>query len=261
MTIETQVESSLSLPRWPQRIRFVAAIALIYAGLHYVVGWFLPDRGPSAARTLLGGWAPLAWIALFLFAKLGEAVAGEGKRFRGMLALLTALGLWAFFGGTMDAWLIEQNVDPSKPYSGPYLALMIDYLALFLIIAMSFDLGHRPLDKLLRDQQGWLAMLVEVVVAGLAIWFLMGPRNQGTYHGQVIFAVGVGFWLATQASMYVCPDQKPFHRLLGPVALGILGLLWAVASPAPAPPYDHLNNIPAQNLVRPLPIEMVAVGM
>lgn len=263
MTIETQMESSLSLPRWPQRIRFIAAVALVWAGLHYVVGWLLPNRGPSAAHTLVGGWAFLGWIALYAIARLGALVAGEGKAFRGLLVLLVALGVWVFFGGTMDDWLIERNVDPGVARAGPYLALLIDYFALFLVVGAlaGIDPDHRPRREALGSQQAWLALPVQVVVAGLLIWFLMGPRNQWTYHGQVFFAVGVAFWVATQASIYVVPDRAPAPRLVGPFVLGILGLIWAAASPAPAAPYDHLNNLPAHNLARALPVEMIAVGM
>jgi hypothetical protein len=49
--------------------------------------------------------------------------------------------------------------------------------------------------------------------------------------------------------------------LPGPFVVGVIGALVAAWRPGLGPAYENVNVIPAWGLVRPLPVEMVSVGL
>ena len=53
-----------------------------------------------------------------------------------------------------------------------------------------------------------------------------------------------------------CLDQGIDHV----PAVGLIGVVVAALKPGLGPGYEQINIIPAWGLVRPLPVEMVAVG-
>jgi hypothetical protein len=275
---------------WVGRLRFVVAIALLWAGLHYVVGWALPHGLDRPLVLWSSPYGPLAGLLLIGMVWAGAAVASilvpARRREEPLFIVGLALTLWAAEGGrqggTLDDWLIQCNISPGSPTGGPYWKLLVDYVYLLIAVGgacavaelFSGRAGQAPKTALVRRALGLDAprderlralgaVLIATIVAGLAVLLMMGPPVATTYRGQVYFAVGVGAFAGVFAAGYVV---KAYHGLWAwwvPFVLGIVGLLAAALRPALAlpPEYQHLNVIPAWALARALPVEMVGIGL
>ena len=90
---------------------------------------------------------------------------------------------------------------------------------------------------------------------------LSGPRVGHTYRGQVYFAVALAFVIAVLVARRVTGARGIIWYLPGPLVVGIVGVLLAAVRPGLGAGYESINIIPAWGLVRPLPIEMVSVGV
>lgn len=275
---------------WLGRLRFVVATALLWAGLHYLVGWTLP-RGVDRPLVLSSSvYGPLAGVLVIVVLWAGTALASWLARPRGRGAALfmvgLALALWAAEGGrrgvTMDDWLIRCNVNPGAPTGTPYWGLLADYVYLLVAVAganviaawfhgsgeppavggllrRAFALGASPDERRRR----LAALVATVVVAGVATLILMGPPLAATYRGQVYFAVGIGLFAGVFVARRVMKASELTWFWLAPFLLGIVGLLVAGLRPylMLPPEYQHINVIPAWGLARALPVEMVGVGL
>jgi hypothetical protein len=275
---------------WLARARFVLATALLWAGLHFIVGWALPhdcDRplvlssspyGPLAGLLLIG----VVWVGGGLVSLL---VQPHGDR-QSLFIVGLALALWAAEGGrrggTMDDWLIQCNVAVGAPTGAAYWWLLPDYAYLLVAVAgaavtaAALDgsrervawgvLLRRTLTLDVPAEQrrsGLAALLATVVVAGLAALILMGPEVAATYRGQVYFAMGVSLFAGVFAAQRLAKTDGLLWAWLAPFLVGIVGLLLAALRPRLMlpPDYQHLNTIPAWNLARALPVEMVGIGL
>ena len=120
------IERSESVQRratWPGKLRLVVAVALVWAGLHYVVDTTVLSRGLDRPIVVLVGAgagsgivAAVAVLVLLLAgAFVGTLVCGRRDATQGLLVVGLALAWWAFHGGTMDDWLKMRNQAAGPP--------------------------------------------------------------------------------------------------------------------------------------------------
>ena len=273
---------------WISRGRFVLAVALVWSGLHLVVDRTVLMPGLDrpvvvvASESGLSGALVVA-VVLWVGAYVGALLAGVRDGSRVLLMVGLALALWATGGGTMDDWLLLNNQLAQGPRAAPYWALLGEYLYLGVVIVGVIALGNiaalgrRALDPEARrlrlrriiavggDSPPWrdgvFALLVTTLAGALLLFLLSGPREAHTWRGQVYFAVGVGFILAVLAAQRVTRVRHLIWYCPAPFIVGLIGAVRASLSPGLPPPFDHLDMIPPWALVRPLPVEMVGVGL
>lgn len=270
---------------WVDRLSIAAVVALLWAILHYLVDNTLLPRGlDRPVVVLIGeGGALVAIVVLVLLAAgafLGALPAGRAKDLQGLLVVGLALALWTWHGGTMDDWLKAKNPIPGPATAAAYWPLLAEYaywaIALAAVVAISTwrggwpeqatrqgnwrrSLGFDATPAGLRD--GLTALIATVVIAAVLVSVLTGPRLGHTYRGQVYFAVGVAFIIAVLVARRVAGVRGVLWYLPGPLIVGVFGVLLAAWKPTLPAGYEHINVIPAWGLVRPLPVEMVSVGL
>jgi len=252
-----------------RKIVFAAVTGALWAALHYGVAEHVLHRGIDRPLcVLVGDGGILAAFAVMVFAALGAfcgARLDQREGFPGMLAVAVALAVWAYPGGTMDDWLKNMNTAVRPPTAAAYAALIPEYICWAIIFAASYFAAGGRLAKI-RDGQtnprdGLTALLVTVAVAAILIMLLSGPRISHTYHGQVYFSVAASFILAVMAARRVSGVREPFWYLPAPVIVGLVGIGYAMAKPGLGVAFADINVIPANGLIRALPIEMSAVGV
>jgi hypothetical protein len=281
-------ETSQAVPRysaWAGRFRLAVAVALLWAGLHYVVGATVLARGLDRPMVVLVGdggiLAALVVLALLsVGAFIGELVSGRREPMQGLLVVGLALALWAWPGGTMDDWLQLKNPIPGTATGAAYRPLLAEYVYWTVVVAAVVGLAawrrrppgeiesrkgrHKALDldaTPVARREGIFALLISVAVAAVLVHVLSGPRAGHTYRGQVYFAVAAAFVLAALIARRLTGVRGVIWYLPGPLIVGILGVLLAIWKPGLGAGYKNINVIPAWGLVRPLPVQMVSVGV
>jgi hypothetical protein len=209
----------------------------------------------------------------------------------GLLGVGLGLALWAAehgrVGGTMNDWLIRRLPEPGPPVSGPYWALLVDYVYLALAVGGAVVIAHLlaregPGARVSSESGSWRvrveralgmnpegrwarvgAMFLSTAVAGVTIFFLAGPVLDQVLRGQVYFAVIAGFMLGAYVVRWVLKVDDARCLWPGPLMLGVLGLVVAGLRPGLMIPadYHHTNVVPAWPLVRALPVELVGAGL
>ena len=280
MQSDTVHSRSAAMPPWLANLRLVAAVALVYALLYLLLNNLVLPRGLNRAPVLMAGAAPwsappLLLAVLLLGAGLGVVISGCVNPRGAVRVVCGALAIWAFFGGTMDHWLTHCNVRAEPPTGRPYTLLIADYVLLLLAIGGAVAIGAAAQRrgsvagalKLREFSRQWPVGLGTLVIAGVAataiMFVLMGPAESETHRLQVYFAVFVAFAIAPLAARHVLGDAHPLWLWLTPFVVGLVGVLVASAAPALMLPtrYAHLNSIPAWWLARPLPVEMICIGL
>lgn len=290
---------------WVGKVRVAVAAGIVWGGLHYVAEASVVPPGLDRALmvTAAGAAAPLVvGLLLIVGAYVGAHIAGAHRPLRGLLAVALALAVWAWFGGTMDQWLIFSNPDPQASASGAYWALLGEYLFWAICVLAAIGLGElaalggaalnpkAALPVLRRAlgleaiktewREGLLTLLIVSAVATVALLFLTGPRVQRTYPGQVYFAVAAAFGLGVGLARWALTSmgqssgkaaggkpllagcaRHPLWYCAAPFLVGSIGAAAAGISPRLPGDYAQFNSIPVTGLVRPLPIQMVAVAI
>lgn len=276
-TIATQ--SDAAQPTWLIRMRYAVAIAVVWAGFHYIVDGLLWTRTPDApfiASLPPGGILPM--IGILVVVALGSWLSGlitgrfDGER--GVLVVGIAVALWVLPAGTIDAWLIRAQADPTAtPSAVPYLLLLIEYLFWIAVLVLAYFGGAGFRADLLTNQdarrelgldhaqEGLVTLLLLTAASAVLISILVGPRLDQTYRLQVYFAIVVGTLLGVIIVRRLARAEGLLWYGLAPLAIGVLGVLVAAWRPALPGQYAAINILPAWGLVRPLPVEMVAVGV
>lgn len=263
-----------------ERARTVVGVAVVWGALALALGHIFPAHPHDDPVVLVGGVAPLYAPVLFIAivwasAAVAVLIAGRPSPRRTVLLAAWGVGLWAAFGGTIDAWLAHVNVEPSPPRALPYWLLIGDMLVLGGVFAgvalIGAWLGRFQESAHAEEWRGarkhvssGLATSVVIALVTLAVsYVLMGPATADTRRGQVIFAMGVGFAVGVLAARQILGPQPMVWSWLAVTLVGLGGLVVAGFSPAFALPevYDHLNIKPAWWAVRPLPMELYAIGL
>ncbi|MBI5866212.1 MAG: hypothetical protein HZB38_17215 [Planctomycetes bacterium] len=258
---------------WPSRLRVAAIIAVVTLGLQWLSGYSVLGRGYQRPLVLVGqvGLIPsLGAIALLIGgAVLAGATSRCGRCRDALLVIGWSLGIWSCGGSSMDQWLSLQQPAPGAPTGAPYWALLPDYALLAGCMAVSLvavravskrtNSGPKPAKSTIAD--GLKAMLVCVAVAGVVLLVCAGPRSEWTRQRQIFFAVAAAFWLGVFAARQLTHVERAIWYLPAPLIVGVVGAIYAAMRPGLPIPYDQINNIPAWGLVRPLPAEMIGVGL
>jgi hypothetical protein len=141
-------QATTTLTTWLNRLRFVLAVALLWAGLHFVVGFALPrgiDRAFVLAASPLAGL--LTIVVLWLGAAAAVLITGTRDRRLPLIVLGVALALWVGeggrAGGTMDDWLVFCNNLPGPPPGVPYWKLIADYVYLAVALTGAWVISTR----------------------------------------------------------------------------------------------------------------------
>lgn len=265
--------------RWMHRLRLMIATLIVWfatAQLASPLVWGHPFEAPL---TLVVGHPPagaaLVLAALLLAATLAASVL-RGDACQTLVAVGAGVTLWAATGGTMDDWLISRHPTPGPPDAGLYRPLILEYFALAVLVAMimliAAAIRTRRLDlSLLRFEtldphgelrtSGPMTLATVVVVAAVLVPILVGPRVGWTRHGQVYFALIAGFFIAALAGRRVGRARGLIWYAAAPFIVGLAGVVWAMARPSLGGTYAKLDVVPANGLVRPLPVEMVFTSL
>ncbi|HUU98843.1 MAG TPA: hypothetical protein VM487_24185 [Phycisphaerae bacterium] len=288
MSVANTTDGAVPASPWVAGVRLLLAIGLVWAGLHFVIDQTVLARGLQRPVVILASGSGLlaalaVAVVLWVGAVVGTLLAGARENTRTLFVIGVALALWAAGDGTMDDWLLLQNQLVQDPRGAPYWPLLGEYVYLGVVIAGVAALGswsllgQRVSDAAARRaalrrtfaldaggtgwREGVTALLVTAVVAGVLMLVLFGPREGHTRRGQVYFAVAVAFILGVMAARRLTRVHHPLWYWLAPFVVGIVGVLLAAFKPALPQPHHHLDMIPAWGLVRPLPVEMVGVGV
>ncbi len=267
------------------KLRLVVAVALVWAGLHYLVDATVLPRGLDRPVVVLIGdggiLAAVVVLALLLVgAFIGELISGRRDATQGVLVVGFALALWAWQGGTMDDWLKIKNPEAGPATGAAYRPLLAEYLYWAVVVAGVLALaawrirsfGNAPPGggwrgalgfdaKPAARRDGITALIITVAVAAVLVYVLTGPRVDHTRRGQVYFAVAVAFVIAVLIARRLTGARGIIWYLPGPLIAGIAGVLLATWKPGLSAGYENINVIPAWGLVRPLPVQMVSVGL
>lgn len=272
-------------PTWLGKLRLLAAVGLVWAELHYLADATVLIRGMHRPPVVfLGDGGFLAGVVVLVLlaagALVGMLLTARRDAAQALLVVGLGLALWAWPGGTADDWLKLRNPAAGPPTGAAYWPLLAEYIYWAVVVAVVLVLGGwlgrrlasgsssaswrsavglDPSPTGLRD--GITALIVTVAVATTLVLILTGPRVEHTYRGQVYFAVAVGFIVAVLAARRVSGARGIAWYLPGPLIVGVIGVLLAVWKPALGAGYENINVIPAWGLVRPLPVEMIAVGL
>jgi len=282
------IETSETMPKrsaWAGKLRLTLAVALLWAGLHYVADSTVLARGLDRPVVVLAGdggvVAALAVLLLLLVGALvGELLCGRRDGTQGLLVVGFALALWVWQGGTMDDWLKMKNPNAGPPTGAAYWPLLAEYAYWTVVVAATLALagwrsrssGHAPSPRGWRGalgletkpgarRDGITALIISAAVAVALVYVLTGPRVEHTHRGQVYFAVAVAFAVAVLIARRLTGARGLIWYLPGPLIVGIGGVLLAIWKPGLGAGYENINVIPAWGLVRPLPVEMVGVGL
>lgn len=270
MNAVSSTDNPSKQPAWLRNLILAISIGLLWLVLSYGVENTVMPRGIHRPLcVLVGEGGVFAALGILLFTVIGALAASWIAHLRdgihGLLIVSVALAIWAYAGGTMDDWLKYKNIAIGPPTASAYIPLVAEYLYWAIAIGLAYVVaGGRSTQKALKKdglRNGLTASLITIVVAALLILILSGPRISHTYHGQVYFSVAVGFILAVMAANRVCGVREPLWYLPAPIVVGLIGLFYAMAKPSLGVSYANINVIPANGLVRPLPIEMIVVGV
>lgn len=275
-------EAGPATQRWIVRTRVVLAACLLWAVLRLVLN-MLRRGGVDTPVMLTYGHVPVLPVLLAAAGVGGVALLFRALRVRRgslepFVACALGFALLVMPGGTMTDYLAGLLPSNSTPRAGAYWRLLMEYLAVLLVsLPLYYVAGWLPggprrglvappaphvpdrADKA-RQQGELIALLITTVVAGVVMWILSGARLDTTQRQQVFFAVYAGFAAGTYAALYVSSVRTAASLLLAPLVLGAAGCVYAAMFAKLPPGYDHLNIIPVVPLVRPLPLEMVALG-
>lgn len=266
---------------WSRRLRALALILAVWGGLSLLER--LAGASVRSARPpviLANNDAVLTALLVALAsvggACLGRMLFGAAHAARSVALAWAALALWAAPGQTIDEWLLRHADVPGPPRAAPYLALIPDYVLLGLLLPASayaagaFGGGSAraaaavpPTHAAPRGEEGSpvLLILATSIIAALLLMVLTGPRTGATYRGQVYFAVAVAFYGGTLLARRLTGGPGGWWMLAPPLIVGLVGIAWAATYPGVPGVYAKLDMIPAIGFARPLPIEMIAVGV
>lgn len=271
--------------RWLGHARLAVAVTGLWALLHYVVDNTVLVRGmqrPVLVVASDGGLLAALLVAVIVVAGgLAAAwIAGRRNPRGAVLTAALAMLVWSFSGATIDDWLVMRNPTPGQAVASTFHPLLYEYIYLALLFAALIVAAAMlwpaapdapPAERLRKTlfadgdeaspTSGPLALLIAAAVAAVAVMILSGPHIGQTFRGQVMFSVGLGFVLAVLAARHFTHVRGAAWYWPAPLLAGLGGVFYAMVSPGFAPPYENINLYPPNGLVRPLPIEMVSVGL
>lgn len=287
MTNFAPLETQSPLASTIAGLRWYIAAAAVFAILFFVMTPLVMPRGLDRPALVIA--APSPWLAApaFIFTLglcgfIASKLLGSRDYLLSLEILCVGVAVWGLLGGTMDDWLSRFHRVPVGASRGPYSALLIEYA--FEIVGFAAALGGAmlaigdagppgaswrerltaywpPLQRGEKSADGVLTVVVVCAIAALAMLVFMGPRVAHTHKGQVYFSVFAGFAVGTYAALRTLGRAAPIWYALAPVVLGVVGMFVATLSPELPGAFSNLNVIPPSALARPLPVEIISVGI
>ena len=273
---------------WPQRLRLIVAALLIWAGLQYLLNATLMAPGLARPATLAASHHPvLAALGLAIILLVGSLVAarvaGSAYSHPGLLTAALGLALWVIPAGTMTEWLMYANPQVGPPTGAAYWPWLLNTCGCCsdggrggsdrdpLTALASLDAHHPrgiPPTVGLHSRAVRASMGYSRCCFHACHWRADADPDRAGDFGSDLAGPGVlrrrrGQRCGTFAACRVLRVTEPIWYCRAPILAGLIGVLVATIRPALLLPaaYAHLNSIPAWGLARPLPIEMVGVGV
>ncbi|MGE3180364.1 MAG: hypothetical protein AB7N71_01940 [Phycisphaerae bacterium] len=273
-------------PTLGHRARFWGTTLMVWALFYFVVGPFAFPLSSSTALTVAAGpygvIGSVAFIVAVAAAAAFSALAiGTTKPMDALRAVFLGIAIWSFREATIDDWLHARAPRPGAPTGAPYWPLLSDYVVILVAILVSV----RVVDGFVKKQKSAGALIaheksfarlgalpartsygaygVALAVVVVVLHIAMGDPIGKTMYKQTFFAVVVSFWLALHAGRAIFADAEIGSFWSLPFVVGIIGVVVAGMLPALAipSPYRALNTFAAWGVVRPLPIQLVFVGL
>lgn len=269
----------VALPGWVKNVRMAVGIGVVWGTLTLLLSsWVMPD-GLSRPAVLIGSHVPALTPIVFLLTlwiSTAVAVFIAGRNTPAGALLIASLGvmLWLAPGGTMDDWIRWVDVHPGPPTSEPYWRLLGDWalavIALGGVLIVGALTGGAGLGKALNAKRlgrestnGPVTTIMTIIAALLIMYVVMGPAVTHTHRGQVIFAVVAAFGGGAWVIRSIVGKRHPLWSWLAVALVGLIGIVFAGLNPGMMlyGDYSDLDVIPAWWAVRPLPLEMICLGL
>lgn len=285
-------DASLSLT---EKLRVVLACGVAVL-IMCTVGWLVAGPAdPLMPVVLVEGWGRVAgvWPALtaltVVCALVGMVMSGRRAPEAGILAAAVGLAGLALRGGSMEALLAYESGADLAGRRALMTRMAFDavlWAAMLAVAWVALEIARRWLWDDSPDaarasekgagagaapvwSRGWPALAITVVVALFLIWLMIArsPVAQ-SLRGQTIASVAVGLGVGAMAARYFAGVHDPRWYVVAPMVVALIGYLlgylnaemnWAQGGPYQ--PYAALATTPPHNLVRPLPVEYLAVGV
>jgi hypothetical protein len=278
--------------RFSEKLRVLIACGVSIWLFHAVGGMVLQPGDPLASLSLLAHQHPFqaAVSAALLSGVVSVSAALIGPvRLTGFSCVAVAVGwaILAWSSGTMEYMLVYQGGEAASTRSAMFGKLAVETLfwaalaveALFLEAWVKGWVHARQAPKAEGQprqkactESGPGRVRRGVIGAGLASFIAMVFISQVAARspvaeisrGQVYFAVGVGFFLGVLVGFYFSYGAPAVYLVGGVCLAALLSYLWAVIDPqlsSSSGAYRNLLCVPPSVLVRPLPVEYVALGV
>ncbi len=250
-----------------------------------------------SGRAVVALWPGLAVLTV-VSAAIGTAIVGRRLPEAGALAAAVGLGALSLRGGSMQMLLAYHADEAAGPRRALMWSMALDCLLWTAVMAAAWvsvaavrhwlwggpprtpDAEPVKPEKTAKTSKaappaiskprlGWPALAVTTVVALLVIWSTIARTPvAGIARGQVIASVAGGLYLGALAGRYFTRVTDPTWYVLAAPAAGLIGYIVGLFSSDMGwaqgniwQPYALLAITPPHDLVRPLPVEYVAVGI
>jgi len=280
------------------RVLLACAVAVL---LMRSVGWHVArPADPELAVTLTesGRGALAVWPALVLLtavaASLGTVIVGRRLPEGGVFAAGIGLAALALRGNSMQMVLGYRGSAEAAGRRSLMISMACDAVLWAAILAVSWVVvvmvrrwlwpepasepdtpeasdrkGRKKADEPAEAKPGWYALAVTGVLAAVIIWLTIArtPVAQ-VARGQVVASVAAGLFLGAMGARYFTGVEEAHWYALAALAVALTGYLlgylnaglgWAEGSTYQ--PFADLATTPPHALVRPLPIEYLAIGV
>lgn len=271
------------------RVALACGVAIL---MMYGVGWNVaqpPDALLGLTFTASGRSSYLhVWLMMLVLgavtAAIATAVAGKRLPEAGLFATGVGTAAMALRGGSMQS-ILAYGASPATASRRELMWMMgqdcLLWAAVMAVAWVSSTLARKWLwpdgktlvspsaPKAVTPQLGAGALASTVVVALIVIWLTIARNPVAEIaRGQVIASVAAGFFLGAMAGRIVTGIDNvrwylPAVALVGLTAylVGYLEADLSWASSSWYRPYAALATTPPHDLVRPLPVEYMAVGV
>ncbi|MCK6456078.1 MAG: hypothetical protein L6Q92_06055 [Phycisphaerae bacterium] len=269
--------------RLTARLRTIAALAIAAAVYWYVGYWVVEPKDPFAPISLLlvdNRLIVMAeMIALAIVAAgLAVAIHGGSAASFGPIAVAVGLAAVSLRGGSIAAL---PTALPTSVAGWPTRDLIVEMWLWCGLIAVGAVVGHwvaswftppaggpradwRKADGAMVDSAAELTraaanVAIVAVVAFVLVRILGGDNRESILKGQVYFAVGIGFYLATLLCQWFLRLRQGLWLLLAVAIVGTVG--YAVGAPNVDPASRRIGaRIELAPICRALPMEFAAMG-
>lgn len=295
--MDTAVQVPIAPLGFVDKLRVVIA-SLAAIVLMTTVGWTVArPLDPEMGVLLVTHWGGVlgVWPAMIALsavaAALGTAISGRRLPEAGVFAAAVGLVGLALQGGSMQEVLAYVGSNDAAGRRALMVRLTADTLLWSAVLAVAWmvvlivrrwlwpndapttGIAAKPSGKSpttpVREQPGWAVLAVTGLVAVFFIYLTIARTPVAEVaRKQVIASVATGFYLGAMAARYFLGGTRAEWYVLAAPAGALLAYLVGYLNAGMGwtqgtiwQPYADLATTPPHNVVRPLPVEYVAVGV